>query len=425
MAAALAALFGLGAGLGALAGRPRRRRPARPAVDAGSGPRKPRRDELPAHRPPPDDACVECHIKGVFEGTPTACESCHWDRQQDDRYKLQAGCPLRGLPYADRLEGRDSGAVESRHDDRVPPARASTGPWIAPSVTERISSRRARTASPATRRTTVRPRTPTTSPRDSRPTAPLPHKPERVGPGRGPATGVSLRGRHAVTLGCGLPSQADRTRGRRPIASPVISPTTTRTTEPNHRTAGFPTDCVACHGDGAVSWSGRGSFNHNQLFALKGAHATLDCYACHAKGYNLPTNCYGCHAADYNATTDPNHKSSGYSTDCVCCHGNGAVSWDSASINHNQFFVLQGRHATLDCTACHAKGYNLPTDCYGCHAADYSATTEPNHKASGFPTTCETCHLPRPTPRGRRLSSSTIFPSSRGGTPDSAARIAI
>jgi hypothetical protein len=34
----------------------------------------------------------------------------------------------------------------------------------------------------------------------------------------------------------------------------------------------------------------------------------------------------------------------------------------------------------------------LPTDCYGCHAADYNNTTNPNHKAAGFPTTCVLCH---------------------------------
>ena len=33
-------------------------------------------------------ACEECHINGQLEGTPTDCESCHWDRRQDDRYSL-------------------------------------------------------------------------------------------------------------------------------------------------------------------------------------------------------------------------------------------------------------------------------------------------------------------------------------------------
>ena len=36
-------------------------------------------------------ACSECHVKGVMQGTPTDCEACHWNRKQDDRYRLQLG----------------------------------------------------------------------------------------------------------------------------------------------------------------------------------------------------------------------------------------------------------------------------------------------------------------------------------------------
>ncbi len=36
-------------------------------------------------------ACVDCHINKVFEGTPKACEVCHWERRQDDRYRLRLG----------------------------------------------------------------------------------------------------------------------------------------------------------------------------------------------------------------------------------------------------------------------------------------------------------------------------------------------
>lgn len=36
-------------------------------------------------------SCTDCHINKVFEGTPTACEVCHWERRQDDRYRLRLG----------------------------------------------------------------------------------------------------------------------------------------------------------------------------------------------------------------------------------------------------------------------------------------------------------------------------------------------
>jgi hypothetical protein len=46
------------------------------------------------------------------------------------------------------------------------------------------------------------------------------------------------------------------------------------------------------------------------------------------------------------------------------------------------------------CTDCHVNNNwtTLPTDCYGCHSTNYNNTTNPNHMAAGFPTTCATCH---------------------------------
>ena len=35
--------------------------------------------------------CGDCHLDGVLEGTPIACETCHWTRRQDDRYELRLG----------------------------------------------------------------------------------------------------------------------------------------------------------------------------------------------------------------------------------------------------------------------------------------------------------------------------------------------
>ena len=38
-----------------------------------------------------DVACTSCHINSVFKGTPTTCYDCHWERKQDDRFRLQLG----------------------------------------------------------------------------------------------------------------------------------------------------------------------------------------------------------------------------------------------------------------------------------------------------------------------------------------------
>jgi hypothetical protein len=165
------------------------------------------------------------------------------------------------------------------------------------------------------------------------------------------------------------------------------------TTNPNHVTSGFPTDCSICHS--TTAWI-PATFNHNTTaFPLTGAHLTVACAACHVNNNytTLPTDCYSCHTADYNGTTNPNHKTVGFPTTCAVCHS--TTAWSPATFNHNTTaFPLTGAHVTVACTSCHINGNytTTPTDCYSCHTADYTGTNNPNHIASAFPTTCATCH---------------------------------
>ncbi|HEX4954157.1 MAG TPA: hypothetical protein VF017_12265 [Thermoanaerobaculia bacterium] len=161
----------------------------------------------------------------------------------------------------------------------------------------------------------------------------------------------------------------------------------TGATQPRH--TGFPTACQSCHGEAA--WH-PASFDHNATsFPLRGAHQAVACLDCHASGYNgTPTDCFSCHQADFTGADDPPHT--GFPTTCQSCHGESA--WEPASFNHNNTsFPLTGAHRNTPCADCHASGYNgTPTDCFSCHQADYNGTNEPDHRASGFPTTCQTCH---------------------------------
>jgi len=165
------------------------------------------------------------------------------------------------------------------------------------------------------------------------------------------------------------------------------------TRNPNHQQAGYSTDCVRCHSSDALRWTG--AVVDHSFFPLRGHHQTAACTDCHINGVyaGTPRNCVGCHLDDYNASRNPNHQQAGFPTDCVVCHGSDAVTWQGAVFNHNQYWPLQGAHTALECNRCHANGYDLPRDCYGCHRADYEATTNPNHQATGFPTTCENCHF--------------------------------
>lgn len=169
----------------------------------------------------------------------------------------------------------------------------------------------------------------------------------------------------------------------------------TSTNNPNHVTAGFPTDCSICHS--TTNWTSS-TFNHNATsFPLTGAHISVQCVQCHtsASTYNgsLPTACYGCHQKDWNGTTDPNHAAAGFPTTCDTCHT--TTNWSGATFNHNNTpFPLTGAHTSVACSKCHVNNVfaGTPTDCYSCHTADYNGTTNPNHKTAGWPTTCTTCH---------------------------------
>ena len=61
-------------------------------------------------------------MQGVYKGTPTRCFDCHWERRQDDRFRLQLGLPVRTVPPADVVDRRPLG---SRLDDGHAPQRRS------------------------------------------------------------------------------------------------------------------------------------------------------------------------------------------------------------------------------------------------------------------------------------------------------------
>lgn len=163
------------------------------------------------------------------------------------------------------------------------------------------------------------------------------------------------------------------------------------TTNPNHTTAGYSTNCTSCHS--TATWLGA-NVNHPATFPLTAGHAGRTCNSCHTSGVytGLSTACNTCHLQRYQATTNPNHTAAAFSTTCNTCHN--TTSWPSANYTHISSFPLTGGHAGRTCNACHQSGvyHGLPATCVSCHMPKYQATTNPNHTAAGFPTTCNTCH---------------------------------
>jgi hypothetical protein len=163
---------------------------------------------------------------------------------------------------------------------------------------------------------------------------------------------------------------------------------------PNHIEAQFSTQCQDCHDINADTWSSA-NINHD-FFPLIGGHAISDCFACHEQGGNfsgLSQDCISCHDDDYrNPNNDPNHIAANFPTNCQQCHTiNG---WSPANFDHNQTqFPLTGAHINTNCGGCHSSGYSgTPTECFACHSADYNNSSDPNHIAANFPTTCQECH---------------------------------
>ncbi len=160
-------------------------------------------------------------------------------------------------------------------------------------------------------------------------------------------------------------------------------------TNPNHSTAQFPTDCALCHDETAWIPSG---FTHNS-FPLVGAHAAVpNCNDCHHGNFtNTPNTCDACHMPDYNTSTNPNHSAAQFPTDCAMCHNESA--WTPSGFTHNNWPLLGAHAAVSNCNDCHHGNFtNTPNTCDACHMPDYNASTNPNHSAAQFPTDCAMCH---------------------------------
>jgi len=161
----------------------------------------------------------------------------------------------------------------------------------------------------------------------------------------------------------------------------------------------FGARCEDCHTVRGWQVAVKAVNQHANRFPLLGAHAAVDCEACHqgaasAIFVGLSTACVSCHLAEYQKTTTIDHRAAGLPITCETCHG--VDRWQGAHFDHNQFarFALTGAHAQLDCNSCHASGrfQGTPTDCFSCHAKEFSTTTNPNHSQAGFPKDCSACH---------------------------------
>ena len=157
-------------------------------------------------------------------------------------------------------------------------------------------------------------------------------------------------------------------------------------------------DCSACHtssGWQLAATAGAAGFDHDRTgFALRGAHVEVHCAGCHTGRTRPATSCAGCHRDPHAGRNDGA---------CSDCHA--ATAWsDTAALDQHRRtrMPLTGRHAVIDCTACHRRSgerafSDVPADCYACHRTEYHAITlHPVHDGSAgaapFSRDCGQCH---------------------------------
>jgi Cytochrome c3 len=144
----------------------------------------------------------------------------------------------------------------------------------------------------------------------------------------------------------------------------------------------FGEKCADCHDNS--KWQPV-TYDHaaRTRFALLGAHAKLECHACHTApvaSQKLPTDCAGCHRA-----ADP-HAGKLHGG-CETCHGQSSWTTDVSFDHDLGSFPLLGLHKLVSCAQCHATMAfdRAPTACVDCHRRDDV------HKG-GLGGKCQACH---------------------------------
>ncbi|MGB4970406.1 MAG: hypothetical protein WBO31_12800 [Saprospiraceae bacterium] len=167
---------------------------------------------------------------------------------------------------------------------------------------------------------------------------------------------------------------------------------------PNHKGAGFSTNCIECHNPNQRGWKST-SINHD-FFPLNQGHDIQDCRKCHTDPVysNTPTDCASCHNADYNKTQNPNHKAANISTLCSDCHTT-QIGWEPAKfLDHDDayFKIYSGKHKGVwkACVECHTNPANFADfSCIVCHKK--METDNDHKKVNGYfydDQACLACH---------------------------------
>jgi hypothetical protein len=201
-------------------------------------------------------------------------------------------------------------------------------------------------------------------------------------------TQFALEGRHAG-LGCADCHSPEVAAADTPVECAACH------AEPPMHAGVFDDDCAACHTPDAwlpVKLEDRPNFTHARLaFQLVNHRENYDgtpltCRTCHTGTGNdfsyTAQTCTDCHTQHDAAFMTQHIQERG--SKCVNCHDGAG---NMKGFDHNRVFVLDGRHAAVQCLTCHVeeKFRGTPSECVACHG-------EPEIHAGLFGTDCAACH---------------------------------
>jgi hypothetical protein len=156
-------------------------------------------------------------------------------------------------------------------------------------------------------------------------------------------------------------------------------------------------NCAQCHN--FTDWKNvAATFDHSKTrYPLTGQHAQVKCEKCHTPGPDNQPRYFGLPFGKCNDCHNDPHKGSFQQT-CQTCHT--TASWKrvvtaglNQSFDHSKTkYPLLGKHQTVECTACHAKGdFKKPllfAKCMDCHKDAHNGQFVKRPDAGE----CSSCH---------------------------------
>ncbi|MFZ0390145.1 MAG: hypothetical protein WAN36_06760, partial [Calditrichia bacterium] len=166
--------------------------------------------------------------------------------------------------------------------------------------------------------------------------------------------------------------------------------------------------CDQCHTPQSWTVKDPRKAHANTTFVLLGAHARLDCDACHYSEIEgefaiLKSECFSCHESEYFSVEIPDHQESGFSKRCEECHT--FYSWQPAQfVEHDAVFpIFSGSHSGewSSCSDCHISPGNFSIfSCLDCHEHNKSSMDHEHDEVSGYSYDSEACYSCHPTGGG-------------------------